>query len=147
MAAVSSPVPLSPRRNNPQRLIDSSTPPVRAPPQEEKAKAEKKAKLAAMQSGQATAEEAAEEKKAAINKLDAAPSGPGKMFKAVVNMRVRETMSGDAEIVGDIEREMVVKVLEENGDWARVHHHAKASGWILTKNKGGPINPLFGRVA
>ena len=100
-----------------------------------------------MQSGQANAEEAAEEKKAATAKLDAAPSGPGKMFKAVVNMRVRESMSGDAEIVGDIERDMVVKVLEQNGDWARVHHHAKASGWILTKNKGGPINPLFGRVA
>ena len=72
------------------------------------------------------------------------PSGLIRMDYYAWNFR---SVGLDAEIVGDIERDMVVKVLEQNGDWARVHHHAKASGWILTKNKGGPINPLFGRVA
>ena len=44
--------------------------------------------MQALQSGKAAAEEAEEAKQAEKAKLDAAaPSGPGKLYKAVVNIR------------------------------------------------------------
>ena len=42
---------------------------------------------------------------------------------------VRESASGEAEIVGDISRDMVVKVLEERGDWARVRWGRDGRAW------------------